>query len=237
MARDQDAPKSDGVIMSRLGDVDDLTVAVDDSLNKAQGEADDADLQGSRQGADLPAKRMVVYSASYRLRVTAADEAAARTRSLVEELGGFVQEESTDRMVVRVPVDRFEEARRRLAEVGRVLQHAIKAQDITEEYTDLELRLGVKKRFLAELQALYERGGDLADLLTVKREIDRVTEEIERIEGRMRFLAGRAAMATIQVDFDAVTERTEPGGRDFDLPFPWLRSLGIHNLMSGRAGR
>ena len=46
---------------------------------------------------------------------------------------------------------------------------------------------------------LGTRTGKLSDVLAVERELARVREEIERQEGRMRYLRTRAAMSTLSV--------------------------------------
>jgi hypothetical protein len=49
------------------------------------------------------------------------------------------------------------------------------------------------------IELLGNRTGRLSDVLAVERELARVREEIERYEGRLRYLRTRAAMSTLSV--------------------------------------
>jgi hypothetical protein len=71
----------------------------------------------------------------------------------------------------------------------------------------------------------------LKDLLEIKREIDKVTEEIERLKGRMRYLGNRIAYSTVVVRFQVAVH---PVDRTFKLPFAWLETLGVDRLLTAR---
>jgi hypothetical protein len=65
---------------------------------------------------------------------------------------------------------------------------------------DITARVTNSKRLEERLVALLStRTGKLEDVLAVERELARVREEIERYEGRMRFLRTRAAVSTLSV--------------------------------------
>lgn len=77
----------------------------------------------------------------------------------------------------------------------------------------------------------------MADMLAVGRELERVAGEIERIEGKMRFLRSRAVFSLVTVSVQpkpkAVAKGVEaqPLPRDVELPIPWLQRLGISHLL------
>jgi len=174
-------------------------------------------------------RRQVIYDGTFTLEVRDRELILKQVRKLVAELEGFIQEEGSNRVELRVPATRFDPAVERIAAMGRVVSRSIKAKDVTEDYQDLQLRIGMKEKFLAELQELYGKGGSLKDLLEVKREIDRVREELERLKGRLRWLADRVAFSRITVTFREVkADFTRP----FDLPFRWLDLLGVRELLS-----
>jgi len=176
-------------------------------------------------------ERKVIYSADYQLRTSNLDVALQRAKALCKTMGGWVQEEASVRFTFRVPSSKFWETAGKISEIGSVVNHSIKSQDVTEQYLDLGIRLSVRKKFLSELQELYSKGGSLQDLLAVKKEIDRVTEEIETLEGRIRFLREQIEWSTIRLTFQVQSEYVS---RDFNLPFEWLKSLGIQTLLTAR---
>jgi hypothetical protein len=101
---------------------------------------------------------------------------------------------------LRVPADRFEAMQTVLDSVGDVEWLNVAVQDVGEEYVDLSARTANAKRLETRLvELLATRTGKLEDVLAVERELARVREEIERFEGRLRFLRTRVATSTLAV--------------------------------------
>jgi len=173
--------------------------------------------------------RKVIYNAAFEVRVTNLEHARERTRAIATDLGGYMQKEQDLAVTLRVPSARFAAAVEQIGSLGRIVSRSVNADDVTEQFVDLEIRLRVKQEYLAQLNRLYEQGGALKDLLDIKREIDKVTEEIERLKGRLRFLGDRIAMSTITVRFKVTTTHID---RRFKLPFSWLETLGIERLLT-----
>jgi hypothetical protein len=77
----------------------------------------------------------------------------------------------------------------------------LSAQDITEQYFDLEIRLANQRRLETRLLELLERRtNELSDLLEIEREAARVRGEIEQLEGRKRFWDNQVSLSTLQVE-------------------------------------
>jgi hypothetical protein len=77
---------------------------------------------------------------------------------------------------------------------------SVNAEDVSEEYVDVTARAENARRLETRLvDLLARRTGKLEDVLAVERELARVREEIERYEGRLRFLRTRAAFSTLAV--------------------------------------
>jgi hypothetical protein len=76
----------------------------------------------------------------------------------------------------------------------------VNAEDVSEEFVDLTARMANSHRLEERLvELLRTRTGKLQDVLTVERELARVREEIERMEGRLRFLKNSAQLSTLAV--------------------------------------
>ena len=68
----------------------------------------------------------------------------------------------------------------------------VSAEDVGEEYVDVQARVANAHRLEQRLiEVLATKTGKLSDILNVERELARVREEIERMEGRMRYLRTR----------------------------------------------
>jgi hypothetical protein len=152
---------------------------------------------------------MLIRTGRASVEVDSLEPATAALRALAQRLGGYVAGTSlaTGRHQVRsatlelkVPSERFEQAVGGLTPLGRVETVDVSAQDVGEEYVDVAARVANGRRLETRLVALLERSAArLSDVLAVERELARVREEIERAEGRLRYLRTRVTLSTLVV--------------------------------------
>jgi hypothetical protein len=157
---------------------------------------------------DLPAS-MLIRTGSASIQVDDLDPAIAKIRQLATQLGGYVANSSiaggrdqvrTATLEIKIASDRYDQAIGGLGSIGKVESVNTSVEDVGEEYVDISARVANAKRLEERLISLLAtRAGKLQDVLAVERELARVREEIERYEGRMRYLRTRAAMSTLSV--------------------------------------
>jgi hypothetical protein len=103
-------------------------------------------------------------------------------------------------MEVKIPAPRYDEAVSSLSTIGKVETVNSQAQDVGEEYVDVTARVTNARRLEERLNSLLSnRTGKLDEVLRVERELARVREEIERYEGRLRYLGARVATSTLTI--------------------------------------
>ena len=158
-------------------------------------------------------ERKIIRNAELTVELDAPAEAQRKLASLAESFGGYVvtaeshQQDARGQgappivsVEMRVPAPRFDAA---VAEVralgGRVRQEKITGRDVTEEYIDLEARLRAQRALEAQFLEIMKRAARVADALEVQRELGNVRAEIERVEGRRRFLENQSSLSTIKV--------------------------------------
>src|SRR5262249_45522423 len=131
-------------------------------------------------------------------------------------------------IVIRVPRARFEEAIKKVEGTGDVVHRDITAEDVTDEFFDTEVRLKNARAMRDRLQQLLEKA-PVKEAIEIEKELGRVTQDIERMEGRLNLLKAKIASSPIPVTFDArpAALKTLP----MRLPFPWLGSLGLPTLL------
>ena len=173
---------------------------------------------------------ILIYTANYRLAVFDVAAGLETTEQAILGLGGFVVRRTTEEIVVRVPAARFQEAVARIEKVGEIVQRNVEAQDVTEEFLDAEIRLRNARALRDRLAQLMAKANNVQDSLMIERELARVAGEIERLEGRLKFLRDRAAFSTLTVSFH--NRRADAPPPSVRLPFPWLRSGGLSRLLS-----
>jgi len=152
---------------------------------------------------------MLLRNAHARVEIDSLELAVAAVQALTTRLGGYVvgvatqtgeQQVREATITARIPSARFDEALGGLDPLGNVESVNVTSEDVGEEFVDVNVRLENGKRLERRLLELLDtRTGKLEEVLAVERELARVREEIERLEGRVRFLRNRADMATLTV--------------------------------------
>ncbi|HEU0016602.1 MAG TPA: DUF4349 domain-containing protein [Longimicrobium sp.] len=168
---------------------------------------------------------MLIRTGQAQLRVDSLEEGIARVRALAQRLGGIVgntsisageEEQRMAQVELRIPAASFDRAISGLSPLGRVESVNVSAEDVGEEYTDVSARVANARRLESRLLDLLDRRtGRLEEMLAVEREVARVREEIERMEGRLRYLRTRVAVSTLTV---TLVERSGGIGRPGDHP-------------------
>ncbi len=171
---------------------------------------------------------MLLRSAQLTLAVFEVEKKMEAVQAVATELGGYLALRGDRELTVRVPRERFDEALRRIETVGDVLHRSIAAEDVTDQFVDLELRLKNALAVRARLEKLVETAS-VKDAVEIQKELAKITEEIERLEGKLKLLRDRIAFSTITVTF----EHTEPQKLRSQalLPFAWMRTMGLTPLL------
>jgi hypothetical protein len=106
-------------------------------------------------------------------------------------------------VTIKVHPSKYDETMRALRKIGRLLEENSTTEDVTRAYTDLQARLDNAEAAHARyLEILATRAGTVSDVLKVEREIERVTEKVERLKGQIRYLDSRIGLATITVHLE-----------------------------------
>lgn len=204
-------------------------------------EATDATQQPARNAGEQPGVStgsdqstvvapMLVYKASLQMAVYEAKKALDQTEKLARDAGGYLVRRDDMSITVRVPVGRFQGTLDAIMKVGDVLHRNVSVEDVTAEYTDLAIRLRNAEVVRKRLEELMAKANAVKDALEVERELARVTEEIERMKGRLKLLKELVAFSTITVTFQA--QPSDHVDSTVRLPFPWLGDLGLQKLLS-----
>ena len=159
--------------------------------------------------ANRVAPDMIIRTGTASVQVDSLDVAVQRVRQLAQRVGGVIANSSlqggrdqvrTATLEVKVAAARFDDLVTGLAPFGKVESVNVTAEEVGEEYVDVNARVANARRLEARLvDLLATRTGKLSDVLTVERELARVREEIERYEGRLRYLESHSAVSTLAV--------------------------------------
>ncbi len=163
--------------------------------------------------------RKIVKTGYMTLEVEDIAETMDEVAEMAAELNGYVvssykyeyEQRVEGRITIRVPFEKFDEAFERLRQLAVAVPYeTTTAKDVTEEYVDLEAQLGNLLATEAQYLALLDKAGNVEEILMVQRELSNVREEIERIEGRMKYLEQTSETSLIDINLEETKGLAEP---------------------------
>lgn len=178
------------------------------------------------------AKRLMVYTASYELLVPSVADSVRAFVDRVESLGGYLQKRENERLTCRVPAPRFRELIAAVPSFGAVIRESLAAADVTRDYLDLEIRIENAEKSRQRLLAILEKATKVEEVLAIETDLRRLTEEIERMKGELRFLADQIAFSTVSVQFRSSAPEPAPIRTRERSRFEWLNQVGVEHVLS-----
>lgn len=160
----------------------------------------------------LPAgqERLIIRTADMAIVASDTEATLAQIAALADSSGGWVVSsnvyQSTDTaktgyVQIRVPAEGFQSILDAIAGMAvEVTSLSTSGQDVTEEFVDLNARLGNLEATAARLRTFLEDARNTEDALAVNNELSRIEGEIESIRGRMQYLEQSAAYSSITVN-------------------------------------
>jgi len=158
---------------------------------------------------------------------------------IAEGVGGFVSDSRSDSnggritggtVTVRVPNDSFSRVLTEFKKIGKVKSIGEQAQDVTEEYVDLESRLNNLRAQEAVYLRLMAKAQTIEESIAVQRELSVIQEQIEQLLGRKNYLDNHVQFSTVQVTL------LEPGAAvSEDGGWGFVRALSdaAHGIING----
>ncbi|MFG2511202.1 DUF4349 domain-containing protein [Streptomyces sp. NPDC048584] len=189
---------------------------------------------GSAEGAKATAAPKatashIIRTASLTVRVKDVPRALDEARTATETAGGYIGDESTHRdatghertrVVLRVPVEKYDEVLTELEGTGKLLQRNAKARDVTDQVVDVESRITSQRASVARIRELMDRATRLSDVVTLEGELSTRQADLESLLAQQASLRDRTGLATITLTLSgtpvkkAVEDDDDPGFTD-----------------------
>ncbi len=184
------------------------------------------DFAATDSSAQLPAgqERLIIRTADMSIVAADTEQALAQIAAMADSSGGWVVEsnvyQSTDTaksgyIQIRVPAEGFQSVLDAIAGLAvEVNSLSTSGQDVTEEFVDLNARLGNLEATAARLRQFLVDAENVEEALAVNVELSRVEGEIESLQGRIQFLQQSSAFSSITVNVtpDALAQPIRVGG-------------------------
>jgi hypothetical protein len=170
--------------------------------------------QPAPQNPALPAapdSRKLIRNASVSLEVASFDPALDALGAAATQVGGgyIATADSTRQangkrhgtIVIKVLPDKLDAFLARLHDLGTIKSQNIGTEDVTKDYFDTDARLRNARRMEDRLlKILDEDKGKLSEILQVEKELGRVREDIEKMQGQLQLYDALVRYATVTVD-------------------------------------
>ncbi|WP_020133769.1 DUF4349 domain-containing protein [Streptomyces sp. 351MFTsu5.1] len=148
----------------------------------------------------------IIRTASLTVQVKNVPKALDAARTTTENAGGFVGKESTTRdeegheqtqVVLRVPVEKYDEVLADLQGAGKLLERTANAQDVTDQVVDVDSRIATQRASVARIRELMDKATKLSDVVTLEGELSTREADLESLLARQASLKDRTTLATI----------------------------------------
>src|SRR5213596_307576 len=153
----------------------------------------------------------VVVTADRNLILTATSD---RAQAIASGLGGDVlnltQSGSGDTrsasLTIRVPSSRFADALQQLRTLeGEIQTSGVSAQDVTDQFVDLQARLAAKQAEEQRYIAILNRANTIDEILKVDASLGSVRTQIAQLTAQINSIKGRTEFSTISMSISTLT--------------------------------
>lgn len=134
----------------------------------------------------------------------------AQILSIINQANGYVQNDNSGKnynqlyhnLTVRVPAENFQSTIDAISQgVAHFDEKTISRKDVTEEFIDLNARLKAKRALEDRYLALLAKAKNVKEMLDIERELSQIRENIERAEGRLKYLNNKVSLSTLNIQF------------------------------------
>ncbi len=163
--------------------------------------------------------RKLIRNASVELEIVGFDAAVQKITAFANEDRGYVATTSSEKqengklkgqIVVKVLPENLDRFLQKLRGLGELKNQTLGTEDITKAYFDTDARLKnarVMEQRLIDM--LKKKSDDINDLLQVEKELGRVREQIEQMQGELKFWDSQVQFATVTISL-AEKDMEEP---------------------------
>lgn len=189
-------------------------------LSEGRSSAPSGTSQQSAQNIEgLLTQQKIVKNGSFSLLVGDVENVADNIKAVATRLGGFVanytvgglnhspikstpvsSKEKYGSVTIRVPASSFDEAMDEIRKLAvEVQKENITANDVTEQFIDLEARLRNLKAEESQYLDIMKRAYSIVDTLSVAQRLADVRGRIEQLEGQLKYISNQVEMSSINI--------------------------------------
>ncbi|HVP26028.1 MAG TPA: DUF4349 domain-containing protein [Methanomicrobiales archaeon] len=167
--------------------------------------------------ADQTVETKIIKTGQVTIEVSQVPVALNQVRDIAVANGGYLSssniytsqnDRKTGYAMIRIPADKFDPVMQALAPLGKVLSSSEQRSDVTEQYVDLTIQNQSYHAQLDNYYRLMAKATAVEDIIKIQAQIDRITLNLNQVEGRLRYLNSQIDLSTITVSL----QEPEPVG-------------------------
>jgi Domain of unknown function (DUF4349)/Putative zinc-finger len=155
------------------------------------------------------ANRKLIRNATVELEIVSFDSAVQKITAFANEEHGYIATTDSEKqangklrgqVVVKVLPENLDRFLQKIRSLGELKNQTLGTEDVTKAYLDTDARL--KNAHVMEqrlIDMLKSKTGKVSDLLQVEKELGRVREEIEKMQGELKYWDSQVQFATTTV--------------------------------------
>jgi len=165
------------------------------------------------------ANRKLIRNATVELEIVSFDAAVPKITAFANEERGYVATTDSEKqangklrgqVVVKVLPENLDRFLQKIRSLGELKNQTLGTEDVTKAYFDTDARLKnahvMEQRLIGMLKT---KTGKVSDLLQVEKELGRVREEIEKMQGELKYWDSQVQFATVTISL-AEKDMEEP---------------------------
>lgn len=182
-------------------------------------------LRAAGAAAGVYADAKIIQRADYEVQTTDYPAAETALKALVERCGGYFEYQETSgggyyesaarrwgSFTIRVPKEQYDAFTGSVGEVGHVVSQSGSAEDVGQNYSDIELRLQTQRTKQERLLALLEKAATVEDIISLENALSETEYQIEQYTSDLKRYDSLIDFATIALRLTEVARISdEPG--------------------------
>ena len=181
--------------------------------------AEEAGKTRGESPAPALANRKLIRNAIVELEILSFDNAVQKITAVANEEHGYIATTDSEKqangkrrgqVVVKVLPENLDRFLQKIRSLGELKKQTLGTEDVTKAYFDTDARL--KNAHVMEqrlIDMLKTKTGKVSDLLQVEKELGRVREEIEKMQGELKYWDSQVQFATVTISL-AEKDMEEP---------------------------
>jgi hypothetical protein len=153
--------------------------------------------------------RKLIRNAQVELEIVGFDAAVQKITAFANEERGYIATSSSEKqangklkgeVVVKVLPENLDHFLQKIRGLGELKNQTLGTEDVTKAYFDTDARLKNARMMEQRLiDILKTKTGKVSDLLQVEKELGRVREEIEQMQGELKYWDSQVQFATVTI--------------------------------------